>query len=125
MHNRERSDLIAQLVEAALECDAAQRTQFLEQTCQDDPELRAEVESLLRFQPEADTLMERPAYEMCSAMFPEEDAELAAGDVVDNYRVLSLLGEGGMGEVYLAEDLKLERRVALKVVKRGMSSPGI
>lgn len=125
MHNAERSDSVAQLVEAALECDPAQRAQFLENACPDDPELRAEVESLLRFQQQAGGLMERPAYEISSAMFSEEGAELAAGDVVDNYKVMSLLGAGGMGEVYLAEDMKLERRVALKVVKRGVGSPGI
>jgi eukaryotic-like serine/threonine-protein kinase len=125
MDNPAGSDLVARLVEGALECDPAQRAQFLEKACLDDLELRAEVESLLRFQQQAEGLMERPAYEMSSATFPEESAELAAGDIVDNYKVLSLLGEGGMGEVYLAEDMKLERRVALKVVKRGVGFVGI
>ncbi|HTL78210.1 MAG TPA: serine/threonine-protein kinase [Candidatus Babeliales bacterium] len=124
-HNAARSDSVAQLVEAALECNPQERAQFLEKACPDDPELRAEVESLLCFQQQAERLMQKPAYEMSAAIFPEEGLELAAGDIVDGYRVLSLLGEGGMGEVYLAEDLKLERRVALKVVKHGVGSPGI
>ena len=122
MHKAAKSDAVAQLVEAVLELDPVERSLFLENACRDDPDLREEVESLLRFQAHADKLMQKPAYEMSSTILAEGRAELATGDVVDNYRVLSLLGEGGMGEVYLAEDLELDRRIALKVVKRGVGA---
>ena len=125
MHKGVAPDAVAELVEAVLELDPVEKNEFLENACRDHPELREEVESLLQFQQEAHRLMQKPAYEMSSAILAEKRAELATGDVVENYKVLSMLGEGGMGEVYLAEDLKLERRVALKVVKRGVGSTDI
>jgi serine/threonine protein kinase len=116
---------IADLVEAALECGPAEQAQFLSDACGDDSDLRAEVESLLGFQQEASHFIEAPAYEAASRILVEVDRELKPGQLLGDYKILSLLGEGGMGEVYLVEDVKLERRVAIKIVKRGPGSASI
>ncbi|HEU4770648.1 MAG TPA: serine/threonine-protein kinase, partial [Candidatus Udaeobacter sp.] len=63
--------------------------------------------------------IETPAYEAISQILVDSDGELQPGQALGQYKVVSLLGRGGMGEVYLAEDSKLKRRVAIKVVKRG------
>ena len=111
-------DRIAEIVEAALERAPAERTQFLDEACDDDADLRAEVEALLGYQEKARDFIEAPAYEIAPNILVETDGELKPGQILGDYQVLSLLGEGGMGEVYLVEDTKLGRRVAIKVVKR-------
>ena len=119
------SEQVAGIVEQALECDPAQRAQFLDEACGNDAALRAEVDSLLGFQEEARDFIETPAYEAVSHVLARTDGELKPNQILGDYKVLSLLGEGGMGEVYLVEDTKLERQVAIKVVKRGLGSAGV
>jgi tRNA A-37 threonylcarbamoyl transferase component Bud32/tetratricopeptide (TPR) repeat protein len=123
--NLTKGDRIAEIVEAALGRDPAERAQFLEEACENDPGLRAEVESLLGFQEQARDFIEAPAYQIASGILSQDYGELKPGDILDNYKVLALLGEGGMGEVYLVQDITLGRRVAIKVVKRGLNSANI
>src|SRR5205085_4280538 len=92
---------------------------FLDNACDDDLELREEVESLLGYQKEAGSFIEAPAYKNAAVELAGEGGELKPGDLLGDYQILSLLGEGGMGEVYLAEDSNLHRRVAVKLVKPG------
>src|ERR1044072_2388840 len=120
--SRER---VAEIVEAALERAPAERAQFLNTACGNDIALRAEVESLLGFQNQARDFIESPAYEIASRILVEQDGELTPGQTLGDYQVLYLLGEGGMGEVYLATDKKLERQVAIKVVKHGVGSASV
>jgi tetratricopeptide (TPR) repeat protein len=119
VNSAEQAQRVAEIVEAALECDAADWPSYLDKSCGDDRALRAEAESLLGYQREANDFIERPAYQSNAEFFAEEGGELTPGELLGNYKVLSLLGEGGMGEVYLAEDLKLHRQVAIKLVKSG------
>ena len=116
---------VAEILEAALDLHAAERSEFLDKACGKDTELRQEIESLLGFEERARDFIEAPAYEVASKILTEADAELKAGQILGDYRILSLLGEGGMGEVYLVEDTKLERRVALKLVKRAPGSASV
>jgi tetratricopeptide (TPR) repeat protein/predicted Ser/Thr protein kinase len=116
------ADRVAEVVEAALERNPAERRQFVDEACRNDADLRREIESLLGFQEKARNFIETPAYEVASKILVEGDGELKSGQILGDYKVLSLLGEGGMGEVYLVEDTKLERRVAIKVVKHGAGS---
>ncbi|HEX5491216.1 MAG TPA: protein kinase [Candidatus Udaeobacter sp.] len=120
-----RADHIAEIVQAALECGAAERAQFLEEACGDDRSLRVEVESLLGFQEKARDFIESPAYEVASNILVEHNGELQPGQILGDYEIVSLLGQGGMGEVYLATDTKLERRVAIKIVKHAVGSASV
>jgi serine/threonine protein kinase/tetratricopeptide (TPR) repeat protein len=116
---------IADIVESALECDLSERAEFFEKACRDDVDLRKEVESLLGFEGKATDFIEKPAYEIAAETIVDPGGELKAGEQLKEYKILSLIGEGGMGEVYLAEDTKLGRKVAIKLLKFGLGTTNI
>ena len=98
-----------------------ERDAFLARACGGDESLRAEVESLLRCRTEAAGFLETPAANVGAALFAHEAAngELPPGHLLGDCRIVSLLGVGGMGEVYLAQDITLDRPVAIKLVQHG------
>ena len=105
---------------SALEQTAENRAAYVQSACAGDENLRAEVEAMLRSHEQAGDFMGQPAYQMNAQLLDQETGALQIGETFGDYRILSLLGEGGMGEVYLAEDTKLDRKVALKLVKSGL-----
>ncbi|HET6978692.1 MAG TPA: protein kinase [Pyrinomonadaceae bacterium] len=108
----ERWRQIDNLLQVTLECLPAGRAALLDLACSEDKNLRQEVESLLNFYEKAAGFLERPALEDAAELYC--GPELTAGQLVGAYRMEAQLGVGGMGEVYLAEDTRLDRKVAIK-----------
>ena len=114
---------IDRLFHEALSVPSDERVAFLNAACGTNTLLRREVESLIAHESGAERFLERSALELQAEALVREQRAGAADPVVPGFTILRLLGEGGMGEVYLAEQrLPIHRQVALKLIKRGMDT---
>src|SRR4029450_3137347 len=111
----DRWTTVKRIHQSALDKNPSERAAFVDESCGDDETLRHEVQSLLTYASEAESFLERPAIDIAPKPSESHEATLV-GRTVSHYQVLSVLGAGGMGEVYLARDPRLDRTVALKIL---------
>ncbi len=117
----ERWQKVKEIFQSALERAPGERSAFLSDACGGDEALRQEVESLIASHEKDGSFIDSPAYQAAAEML-EGNQELKSGKTIGHYEILSTLGKGGMGEVYLARDAKLGRKVALKFLPSDFTS---
>ena len=120
--NDDRLKKVEELYHAALQRKPSHRSAFLDQACQGDDGLRREVDSLLDLEGKAANFIERPAVEEAAQAMAESRAQSLMGKRLGAYQIVSLVGVGGMGEVYLAQDSRLGRKVALKILPAAVAA---
>ncbi len=103
---------LKEIFHEALALAPAERHTYLDHACDGNASLRQAVESLLKSHEETGNFVDAPAYQAAAEMLT--GGEFKSGQTVAHYKIVSLIGEGGMGRVYLAEDAKLHRKVSLK-----------
>ncbi len=114
----ERWKQVEALFEAAQQRPADQRAEFLRQACPDDPDLCAEVASLLKAAESRDPLLDGSPL----SSIAERPPALKPGDKLGNFEIVAIIGRGGMGEVYCARDMRLKREVAIKTLPSGFAA---
>jgi eukaryotic-like serine/threonine-protein kinase len=111
----DRWQQIKALLQSALEQEPRQRAAFLAKACSHDEPLRAHIESLILSYEQAGGFIESPAFELMAESLSDQTDSMV-GHSFGPYQISTLIGSGGMGEVYLAEDTRLGRKVALKIL---------
>jgi serine/threonine protein kinase len=112
----ERYQRIGQLFDEAFARAPAERAAWLEQACGADAELRDDVVKLLDNHDESKDFLSLPALGVAAAMIARNQRASVVGKQLGHYQILSLLGAGGQGRVYLARDTRLGRQVAIKLL---------
>jgi eukaryotic-like serine/threonine-protein kinase len=114
--SNEKWEQVKEIFEAALRHRPEERSKFLDEICADDETVRREVESLLSSFDHAESFMEKPIIGEMAEATTIKKTVFDKGQCLGHYEIIEQIGAGGMGEVYLAQDMRLNRRVALKVL---------
>src|SRR4030095_1455491 len=115
--NPERWQQIDRLFHEALACQARDRAAFLAENCVGDDELRREIEDLIASHELPENFIERDACDLAAEMVAVGSAGVVEGQTVGPYKILALLGAGGMGHVFRATDTRLHRTVTIKILR--------
>ena len=118
----ERWEKVIDLFQSALERAPEERAAFLDEACHDDEGMRREVESLLTSHERAENFIEVPAFKVAPELATNDSADALVGKLLGHYCIESLIGVGGMGEVYLARDERLGRKAALKLLPDSLTT---
>ena len=123
----ERWQQVSRLFESALALEEDARSQYLCEQCGTDEALREDVEKLIASHRDAaaEGFMGSPAVERAADLLSDEEkneVRLQDGQLLGPYLILKRIGAGGMGEVYLATDTRLDRRVSLKILPHDFAS---
>src|SRR5215475_14327121 len=118
----ERWQQVNELFQLVAERTPEERTTFLQTACQGDEGLRREVESLIASYERAENFIESPAFEVVPELLTNDQTSAIIGESIAHYQIESLIGVGGMGEVYLARDEQLGRKVALKFLPERLTA---
>ena len=118
----ERWEKVGEIFSSASEMDTAERESYLRDVCGDDPTLLSEVRSLLDAGKDAGQFISKPIVGNFVPEFADHLKALAPGNSVGHYKIEKAIGSGGMGEVYLATDTNLGRKVALKTLPPSFAS---
>jgi len=116
METPESMQQLEELFHEAAGLEPQKRADFMARVRDSNPELAVAVESLIAAHEQPDSLIDSPAFEAAAEMIADSQPALETGQVIGHHQIIRPLGKGGMGEVYLATDAKLDRKVALKLL---------
>ncbi len=111
---------VAELFDQAKSIAPSRRGAFLDNACGADAELRSEIDSLLKYEVDSTSFLESPGADQVADLLEAHEVDRLIGQRIGQFEVISVLGYGGMGVVYLAEQTEpIRRRVALRSSSRG------
>lgn len=113
---------VRKVFDDALRQKPEERQKFVRSVCGENKTLLADVESLLASLDSAESFMEKPAIARIAGQILPAKQQFSTGQFLNHYEIIERIGTGGMGEVYLAQDTKLFRRVALKILRENLLS---
>src|SRR5204863_1657718 len=113
---------ITDLFDEAMTRGPKERLAFLEEACEGDRDLRKQVERLVKSHEKSGDFLESSAFTEAPELLTDDRAGASVGELIGHYRIESLIGIGGMGEVYLARDEGLGRKAALKLLPDSLTT---